>query len=81
MALSKPKVGSSYKTTSNLGEGFGSVPSGSSVEVLEVVPAGTEGVGDTGGEDAVLVQYEDEGHTRVVSLSLSAFHGLVTSEG
>lgn len=77
MALSKPKTGSRFDTTSDLGAGFGSIPAGSQLEVLDVVPAGTEGVGDTGGEDAVLVQYEDEGHNRVVSLSLSAFHDLI----
>jgi len=81
VALSKPKQGSTYRLNADLGEGFGAIQSGSQVEVLDVVPSGTEGVGDSGGEDVVLVQYEDEGHTRVVSLSLSAFHDLVATEG
>ena len=88
--MSDPVAGEAYTLTheSGLGTGPGSLPTGTSVTVLDVVPALTPGVGESG-EETVLVStdvtasiLQDDGSladgtvTRHLSFALTDFANL-----
>jgi hypothetical protein len=54
MALTLPVAGDTYTLTVDHGVGAGALAAGTAIEVIEVVPPGTPGVGHSEGEDVVV---------------------------
>lgn len=68
-----PDVGETFTSSEEIGQGFGSIPTGTQVTVAEVVSAGEKGAGD-GSEDSVIVEFtDDDGADRRVSIPSSQF--------
>lgn len=59
--MAEPTVGTKYKIASGgIGQGLGSVPAATEVEVTDVLDAGTAGVGDHD-EKIVRVEFDEPG--------------------
>lgn len=72
MALTSISVGSAWSFKGTYGTGAGAIGPDVVLEVQDVVPPGTQGVGESA-TDTVLAMYDDGGNQRILSLSVEAF--------
>lgn len=73
--MPNPQVGSQHRLKEPLGIGVGALEEGLHVEVVEIVPAATDGAGDHS-SPSVVVEFQDGNSTRRVSFPTSDFSSL-----